>query len=195
MTRQVRAVGVLLAAGAGRRMGRPKALVRAADGTPWVRRGVDVLRGGGCEEVVVVLGASADAVRPLLADADVRIVEAADWSVGMGASLRTGLRALDDGTTGADACLVSLVDLPDVGPDVVARLLTTAAPDALARATYAGRPGHPVLVGRSHWPAMAASLSGDEGARRYLADHGAAAVECGDLATGQDVDRLDDVGT
>src|SRR4051794_31099663 len=49
-------VGILLAAGGGRRMGRPKALVVGDDGEPWLVRGVRVLREGGCEHVVVVLG-------------------------------------------------------------------------------------------------------------------------------------------
>lgn len=178
-------VGVLLAAGAGRRMGMPKALVAGQDGIAWVVSAARILRSGGCDSVTVVLGAEADRARALLAEAPVEIVEASDWAEGMGASLRAGLGTIGPG---ADAALIHLVDLPDVGPDVVRRLLTDAVPDALARATYAAGPGHPVLIGRNHWPALMAELSGDTGARDYLARHQVTDVDCSDLASGGDID-------
>jgi CTP:molybdopterin cytidylyltransferase MocA len=168
-------------------MGRPKALVADEDGTPWLARSVAALLSGGCEAVTVVLGAQADEARGLLPPGPVTVVVADDWAQGMGASLRTGLAAL--GTTDGDAALVSLVDLPDVGPEVCRRVLAAAdGRDALARATYAGRPGHPVLLGRHHWTGAAGSATGDTGARDYLATHDVLAVECGDLASGRDVD-------
>lgn len=178
--------GLVLAAGAGSRMGRPKALVHADDGEPWVARAVRVLRDGGCESVTVVLGAGAERARELVpAEADV--VVAHDWSDGMSASLRAGLQALEGST--ATAVLIHLVDLPDVGPDVVRRLAATGVwTGALARASYSSRPGHPVLVGRDHWAGIVASAGGDAGAREYLRSRGAAEVECGDLAGGRDVD-------
>jgi CTP:molybdopterin cytidylyltransferase MocA len=80
------------------------------------------------------------------------------------------------------------VDTPGVGADVVARLVGRAAPDTLLRATYDGRPGHPVLLGRDHWAAVVASAAGDRGARDYLREHRAVDVECGDLADGTDID-------
>jgi molybdenum cofactor cytidylyltransferase/nicotine blue oxidoreductase len=178
--------GVLLAAGAGRRMGRPKALLRDEDGEPWLLRAVEALREGGCEEVVVVLGAAADEAMPLLDGAGVDVVIASDWAEGMGASLRAGLRALD---ARADVAVVTLVDLLDVGADVVARVLSgSAGPGTLARAAYAGVPGHPVLLGRDHWAGVADSATGDRGARDYLATRDVTVVECGDLATGEDRD-------
>ncbi|HET7432394.1 MAG TPA: nucleotidyltransferase family protein [Nocardioides sp.] len=182
--------GLLLAAGAGRRMGRPKALV-VDDHGPWLARGVTTLREGGCARVTVVLGAQAEQARELLDGLDVAVVVADDWAEGMGASLRTGLRSLgpDD-----DGVVVSLVDLPDLVPAVVARLVdrvveSGAGPAALARAAYDGRPGHPVLLGRDHWAGVVATAVGDQGARAYLAGRAVTLVECGDVATGRDVDE------
>jgi CTP:molybdopterin cytidylyltransferase MocA len=60
---------------------------------------------------------------------------------------------------------------------------------SLARVTYGGQPGHPVLIGRDHLESIMASLAGDSGAKGYLAHHRARSVECGDLASGQDHDR------
>jgi CTP:molybdopterin cytidylyltransferase MocA len=185
--------GLLLAAGAGRRMGTPKALVRDADGTSWLLRSVAGLRDGGCDRVLVVLGASADEARAVLEGAEdeedegVEVVVAEDWGEGMGASLRVGLTALLAGDE--NAALLSLVDLPDVGPVVIRRVLDRAVTArSLARATYDGTPGHPVLLGRDHWAGVIDSATGDQGARTYLSRHEVEFVECGDLASGRDVD-------
>lgn len=188
--RKVSVHGLLLAAGAGTRMGTPKALVHDSDGTSWLRRSVAVLRDGGCAAVTVVLGAAAENAAELLVDLDVSVVVTKDWSDGMSASLRAGLAALGPG---ASSVLIGLVDLPDVTAGVVGRVVaagSSAGAGTLARATYDGRPGHPVLVGRDHWAGVLDSLSGDEGARGYLDAAGAdvVLVECGDLATGRDVD-------
>ena len=179
--------GLLLAAGAGTRMGRPKALV---DG--WLTRAVDSLESAGCDGVTVVLGAGAGEASALLADAGVEVHEvvAADWADGMGASLRAGLESLDDGPDDRpEAVVVTLVDLPDVGAEVVRRVLAGPVGAAtLRRAAYDGSPGHPVLIGRDHWAGVADAADGDRGARDYLAAHPTGLVECGDLASGVDVD-------
>lgn len=176
-------VGLLLAAGAGSRMGRPKALVEDDDGA-WLPRAVAVLRDGGCADVVVVLGAAAEEAAVLVPG--VRVVVADDWAEGLSASLRAGLTALADGP--AAAALVLLVDLPDLTPAVVARLRHGSGPTTLRRATYAGRPGHPVVLGRGHWAGVVTTATGDTGARDYLAAHDVERVDCSDLATGVDVD-------
>jgi len=195
----VRVTGVLLAAGGGRRAGGPKVLRRAADGRPWLTRSVRVLVAGGCSDVVVVLGSAGAEARLLLAEhlcpADrVTAVDNPAWPLGMGSSLAVGLDTVRRG--GTSAALVHLVDLPDVGSDVLVRLLRAAPPlpSCLARAGYLGRPGHPVLIGPDHLTPVLASLAGDAGARAYLRRAGAAVVECGDLATGQDVDTGAPVG-
>ena len=188
----VRVDGLLLAAGSGTRMGRPKALVVGADGTPWLHAALRTLQDGGARRVTVVLGAAAEEAAVVLAAApidhrEVHVVVAADWAEGMGASLRTGLAALDPE---ADAVVVSLVDLPDVTAAVVRRVVAAATgPGVLARATYDGTPGHPVLLGRDHWDGVRATAAGDRGARDYLGRRDVTLVECGDLATGQDVDE------
>lgn len=173
-------IGVLLAAGAGTRYGSPKVLAAEGD---WLRRAIDALVGGGCEEVLVVLGAAIVDVsapaRPVIAD---------DWADGMGASLRAGLIAAAE--RDAQVAVVHLVDIPDVGAEVVRRLVAAvgAASSGLARVCYRGVPGHPVAVARPHWPALLETLHGDRGARDYLRGRDIVLVECGDLASGADID-------
>lgn len=187
--------GVLLAAGAGSRMGQPKALVVGADGEPWLARGVRVLSEAGCVPTVVVLGARAEQAEHLLPDGvPVTVGIADDWQSGLSASLRRGLEVaatFDD----VDAVVITLVDLPDLGADAVRRVAAVPGDtpprntrSALRQAHYGGRPGHPVLIGRDHWLPLRRSLTGDSGARKYLATHGAEAVDCSDLGSGRDVD-------
>lgn len=194
-------VGLVLAAGAGRRMGGPKALLTLADDGPTlVELAVTRLRAGGCPTVVTVVGAQADTVIPYAASAGSAVVVADDWGQGMGASLRCGLRAL--ASRPAQAAVVTLVDLPDVTEAVIGRVLESLGRAVeseelewravLARAAYGGKPGHPVVLGRTHWPAVLASATGDRGARAVLATGATLLVECGDLATGRDWDRRTD---
>lgn len=232
-------IGIVLAAGAGRRMGGPKALIGplAEGGRTPLARVCAWVHDGGCEQVIAVIGAQADAVRAALANdptwsaeagaggpttehAGARsshgtaktdpngphtalpceviaptqdwltVVEAGNWTEGMGASLRTGLAAADN--TDAPVALITLVDLPDVREAVYARVLGVARPrlgsDTLARASYRGMPGHPVLIGRDHWSSVIASARGDQGARALFATTPHDLIECGDLASGLDSD-------
>lgn len=185
------AAGLLLAAGAGRRMGGPKALVRLGD-EPLVLRALRAMTEADLDPCVVVLGASADAAAAVL-PAGTPTVVAPGWDTGMGASLRAGLRRLAG--TAADAAVVHLVDTPGIGAAALARVAARATPDALARGAYAGRPGHPVALGRDHWEAVLADAGGDAGARGYLAAHRdrVLLVEVGDVADPGDLDTPADL--
>lgn len=186
-------VGVVLAAGAGARFGGPKALARTPDGEPWIARAVATLTESGCREVVVILGARADEARPLVPDT-ATVVVAADWAEGLSASLRAALRSVGERPTDrpADRAVIVPVDTPDLPVAAVRRVLAASVitgAQTLARATYAGRPGHPVVLGRAHWHELAATARGDQGAGPYLRTHGAAEIECGDLWDGADIDH------
>lgn len=182
--------GLLLAAGAGRRFGRPKALVRHR-GALFVEHAAGVLTEAGCTPVVVVLGASAEDVRSTASLPGVSLVDNPEWATGMGSSLRAGLSELS--TSDAVAMVILPVDTPGVTPAAVRRLISLATKDSLARATYHGAPGHPVLIGRAHWAAVRESATGDAGARDYLRRHEVLEIPCEDVATGEDVDRPEDL--
>lgn len=189
-------VGLLLAAGAGRRMGGPKALLRLHPGGPTrIETAVTELRVAGLERVVVVVGAGGAQAGPLAEAEGAEVVRADQWREGMGASLRAGLAHLLTSERVPTCVLVTLVDLPDVGASVHRRVLGAAtSADVLARAAYRGCPGHPVLLGSNHWDAVLQGAVGDRGARGHLESHAVDLVECGDLATGRDVDTSDDLG-
>ncbi|RZB15699.1 nucleotidyltransferase family protein [Streptomyces sp. F001] len=186
--------GLLLAAGGGRRLGgRPKALLEHR-GRPLVEHAVAVLRAAGCTRVHVVLGAGADAVRERAELPGCVLVDNPRWEQGMGTSLCAGLDSLA-GTT-ARAALVSLVDQPGIGPEAVARVLAAhRGESSLVSAAYDGVRGHPVLLGAAHWAGIAATATGDRGARAYLEAHEQeiTLVECGDVARAFDIDTEADL--
>ena len=184
----MRVAGLLLAAGAGRRFGSPKALV-PLNGRLFVESAAELLKTAGCDPVVVVLGAQADVVRAKASLDGVTVVDNPHWDTGMGSSLRTGLHAI--GT--ADAVVVLPVDTPGVTVAALHRLMALAAPDTLARAVYRGEIGHPVLIGSGHFAGVMASAAGDQGARDYLKANTVRHVECSDVADGADVDLPDDL--
>jgi CTP:molybdopterin cytidylyltransferase MocA len=174
-----RSVGVLLAAGAGRRYGKPKVLV---DG--WLDIAVGALRDGGCADIVLVLGAAEVAAPP-----GVTAITAPRWQQGLSASVHTGLAQAD--SMDADYAVLHVIDTPDVGPAVVARVLgrAMACRSGLARAYFGDRPGHPVVIARRHWPEVLAGISGDQGAGAYLRSRrDVEVVDCSDLAGGDDID-------
>ncbi|MDJ0348567.1 nucleotidyltransferase family protein [Cryobacterium sp. PH29-G1] len=204
-TPPLRTAGLVLAAGAGTRYGQPKALVHDA-GHSWLRHAVDVLIASGCSPVIVVLGARGTEAAQLLAQTEpasprpeptpsVLVVQADDWAEGLSASLRAGLRcALDQPDLLAVA--VVPVDVPDLTTATIARMLgaapqtqTRISEHTLRQARFAGRPGHPVVIGRAHWAPLIAVATGDTGAGPYLRAHDTEVIECGDLGTGRDVDR------
>jgi CTP:molybdopterin cytidylyltransferase MocA len=178
--------GLVLAAGSGSRLGRPKALVEL-DGELLVERACRVLAEGGCATVVVVLGAAAAEVRSR-ARLDATVVENPDWPSGMGSSLRAGLAALP---AGVQAVVVGLVDQPLVRPEAVRRLAGAWRQGAVAAvATYGGQPRNPVLLTRPIFGEVADSATGDQGARAWLRAHPTLIqhVTCDDAGDPTDLD-------
>lgn len=195
--------GVLLAAGSGSRLGRPKALV-VVGGQSLARRGIALLRDGGADPVIVVTGATGpDAdigygtgpagAGSIGREVGVISVHNPDWHTGMGSSLAVGLGAVP---AECPAAVLALVDQPLVGPEAVRRLLAAhAAGASVAVACYDGRPRNPVLISREHWPEVIAMAAGDVGARPFLRAHRdlVTEVECGDTGQPDDVDSPEDL--
>lgn len=185
--------GVLLAAGAGSRLGMPKALIEL-DGQSLPERGVRTLSAGGCRPVLVVLGAAAGQVLARCEIGDAIVVMNEDWSEGMGSSVRAGLAEAD--RSGASAALVMPVDQPFVTPELVQRLVGTWREGALAVvASYSGDPGTPVLLDRSLWPRAASAAVRDTGARAFLRSSPelVTLVSCDDVGDAFDIDTPDDL--
>jgi nicotine blue oxidoreductase len=190
--RDAAVAGLLLAAGSGTRLGRPKALVQW-QGRLLVEHGVALLRQAGLDPCVVVLGAAADDIRRHADLGATEVVVNARWAEGMGGSLRAGLGALDGR---APAVVITLVDQPLVGTQAVARLIAAWEAGAQAAvATYQGQPANPVLLDASLWADVATDATGDSGARRYLRRHPelVTPVPCDGTGSAADIDTPQDL--
>jgi CTP:molybdopterin cytidylyltransferase MocA len=182
--------GVILAAGAGRRFGGPKQLAELG-GVPLLEHAVRaMLAVPALDPVIVVLGAAAAEVRAGVDLRGVRVVECSGWAEGQAASLRAGVQALGDGV---DAAVVTLGDQPFITPEVLAGVIGGASDRVEAvRATYAGRPGHPVLLRRPLLDRVG-ELHGDVGFRDLLEHARVGSVECGDLGDPADIDTREEL--
>ena len=185
---------MLLAAGAGTRLGLgPKALLPFR-GRTLVEVLADVLLAGGCREVVVVLGAGAAFVRAGTDLSRHRVIDNPDWAGGMGSSSRLGVAA----AAPEDHVLIALVDQPGLTPETVARVLASHRPGRVTAATYRGpegklRRGHPLLLDASLRSEAVETAAGDAGARIFLQAHPELIdlVDCSDLSGGEDLDTPD----
>jgi CTP:molybdopterin cytidylyltransferase MocA len=176
--------GVVLAAGNGSRFGEPKAPV-VYEGERLVDRAVRLLREAGCDPVFVILGAWEGSVDGAL------VIVNHGWEEGMGSSLRIALKWVN-ATTEADYALITLVDLPQLTSEAIARVKN--AESGIAVAAFDGERGHPVRIPREHFRELIDTVIGDEGARSFIQGReDVALVEVGDVASGKDIDRPADL--
>jgi nicotine blue oxidoreductase len=180
---------MVLAATGGQRYGGPKALLQA-NGASLIDHALAAAREAKCDPIVVVLGSEAARVRAEAALDGVLVVENPAWRSGTGSSVRAGLAALHGSPDPVPAAVLLLVDTPGVSAEAVRRIADGADAGALRAATYRGRRGYPVLVGREHWAGMSVLASGDVGARAYLTAHSdlVVPVSCEDVADGTEYD-------
>jgi molybdenum cofactor cytidylyltransferase len=161
----VRVTVVLLAAGASRRLGEPKQLLRLA-GQTLVRRAALAALGSRAERVLVVTGARAAEVAAALDGLAVECVRCARWEAGLAASLRTGIEtALAHGDV---SVLALLADQPAVDSALLDALIAKHAAGAeIAACEYGGEPGVPALFA-PHFARKLLALEGDRGAKALL---------------------------
>lgn len=149
-------IGVLLAAGASRRMGRPKALIAGPGRQTFLAHLVETLRLGGCDAVIAVAGCHVSEIAAHLPRGAL-LVHNEGWALGQLASVRRGLEAALDLSPSRIA--LHLVDQPLIAAaDVRAVLDGEASAFPLSIAAHRGEPGHPLSLS----PDLARAIAGDE---------------------------------
>ncbi len=166
-----RIAGVILAAGASTRLGRPKQLL-SLGGEPLIRHVIRRALDSRVDDVVVVLGAHADDVQRAIADLHVITVRNPEFAAGQSTSLRAGVAWAR--IAGVAAVVVLLGDQPEIETAFIDRVIEThrerGAP--IVQALYAGTPGHPVLFALPLFAELE-TVHGDEGARSVIRRHAA----------------------
>ena len=184
---------VLLAAGGSSRLGRSKQLVRYR-GRTLLRRAAEAALDGGCDRVIVVLGADAERLREELDGLSVTPLLNERWSEGMAGSIRVGVEEVLRGDEPAEGVLLLLCDQPHLSAVVVGRVLAAfdGRPDRCVACEYDQTVGPPTLFGRD-WHNALLRLEGDHGAKRLLRDAGEALVRVPWPDGAVDIDRSADV--
>ena len=161
---------VLLAAGESTRMGRPKQLLDW-HGRALVVAQIETLLSAGCRPVVLVLGAHANRVRPILPSrSEVRVTTNRNWREGRASSIRAGARSVPPTT---DGVIVTSVDQP-TEPSVIERLqqgLEVARDALIAVPRHGGRNGHPPIFRSELLPELRKVTERQEGLRQVRRRH------------------------
>ena len=179
--------GLVLAAGAGTRFGERSKLLADLDGRPLLEHAIAAQCGVvDLERIAVVLGAYAEDILARVDFMRAEPVVCERWQEGQALSLRRGIEHLTE-SPDVRKVLVTLGDQPRMTAELIARFV--GEPPG-TRATYEGRPGHPVVLGPVQMRAIA-QLRGDHGAREVL--QGGPTVECGRLSARRDVDTPEDL--
>ncbi|HEY7348941.1 MAG TPA: molybdenum cofactor cytidylyltransferase [Ktedonobacterales bacterium] len=182
---------IILAAGQSSRMGQHKLLLPVL-GKPLLLHAVDNATAAGFDDLLVVVGYHADAVRKLLTNRPVRVIENTAYAQGQSTSLRAGIAALAPQTA---AAVLLLGDQPLVNPAILKRLMRawqdTAKPIVVP--FYGGQRGNPVLFARALFPELL-SVTGDQGGREILQQHAQEIepVYIADADAAQDLDTWQD---
>ena len=183
----MKCAGILLAAGASRRLGQAKQLLQFG-GETLLHRAARILINGGCAPIVVVLGAVEKDCRAALEDLPVQIALNENWREGMGSSIAVAMAAIGTQAPDIAAAIIALCDQPFLDVALIRALLHQyeISGCSIVASDYGAALGSPALFARAHFAELA-QLRGEQGARRLFATHETARVSfpqgCADIDT------------
>ena len=191
---EAKVAGIILAAGASRRMGSVNKLLASIAGKPLVRHAVESFVATSLSPIIVVVGYESDKVAAALEGLPVQLVFNPDHATGQGSSVGVGVEALDNNVTDA---MIGLGDMPLLPSALLDSLIHThiGREEHACNITipaFEGQRGNPVLWGKTFFPELI-TLAGDRGGRQLLNDHKAAQhlIACDHSSVLRDVDTVD----
>lgn len=191
---EAKVAGIILAAGASRRMGSVNKLLASIAGKPLVRHAVESFVATSLSPIIVVVGYESDKVAAALEGLPVQLVFNPDHATGQGSSVGVGVEALDNNVTDA---MIGLGDMPLLSSTLLDSLIHTHIGREghacnITVPAFEGQRGNPVLWGKTFFPELI-TLAGDRGGRQLLNDHKAAQhlIACDHSSVLRDVDTVD----
>ena len=191
---EAKVAGIILAAGASRRMGSLNKLLAFIAGKPLVRYAVEAFVATSLSPIIVVIGYEADKVAAALEGLPVQLVVNPDHAAGQGSSVGAGVEAIGDKITDV---MIGLGDMPLLPSTLLDSLIHTHIGHEghvrnITIPVFEGQRGNPVLWGKTFFPELI-TLASDRGGRQLLNDHKAAQhlVACDHSSVLRDVDTVD----
>ncbi|WP_263354266.1 nucleotidyltransferase family protein [Acidicapsa acidisoli] len=185
---------IILAAGASRRLGQPKQLVRVA-GETLLARTIRVVCESGTQPVIVVLGAHRESIVSEVDLSGVQVVTNHNWEQGIASSIHEGMRTVEQSSAKAAAVLLLVCDQPKLSVEHLRRLIEVyqeADEPAIVASRYAGIAGIPAIFPMNQFEKLL-RLRGDAGARYILREPDCAMVTI-DFEGGEvDIDTPEDL--
>lgn len=162
---------ILLAAGASKRLGKPKQLLRFR-GETLLGRIVKTALASDCRPIIVVLGARAEKLKPEIEEFDVKIFENSDWEKGMGTSIRIAAESLLEDFPETSGAILTVCDQPFVSTELIEQMTENfrSSEALIVACSYNNTLGVPALFRRRLFPELAA-LESDEGAKKIIYKH------------------------
>ena len=157
---------IILAAGSSSRLGTPKQNL-VFQGTTLLQRSIATALASDCAQVLVVLGANAELIEPIIADKPIQIIHNKEWQEGMASSIRIGISAMQQSTPQLESVILMLCDQPFADVSVINQLIKASAQNNLVASAYNGTIGPPALFSKSHFEELL-NLQGNEGAKKLL---------------------------
>ena len=180
--------GLVLAAGGSARLGRPKQLLPLGD-TTLLGHVLSVARRCPFDQLLCVVGGTAEQVRTEVDFAGVQVVENPGFGAGCSSSIAAAMDSLD---TRASVLVLMLGDQPSVRTSAVESLLAGRAGAPLAACAYSDGRGHPLAFARTAFDELR-SLHGDKAVWKLMDRYGEAVADVPvDGRIPRDVDTWED---
>jgi molybdenum cofactor cytidylyltransferase len=184
----IKIVSLILSAGKSSRMGKAKALL------PWhgkslLQHAVQAARDSNITDIVAVLGSHADELRAEVTQLSISHTLNANWKLGMGSSIKSGVKFIQEQLPEAEGILIQLADQPRINGESLSKLVAQhqANPGKLIVAEYGGSPGVPALFPKDLFAALL-KMPDDAGAKKILFQHSTLLVRVSLPEAAQDID-------
>jgi len=159
----------ILAAGASKRMGSPKQLLKWGD-TTLLKHAIKTCKSTLAKDVIVVLGANQEMITSEIKDESVTVISNTFWKLGLGKSIACAAEYVLNSKENIDGLLVVLADQPLITSAYLDEMITKFTPEKkeiIATLYSSNKKGVPALFHNTYFKELS-QLSGDDGAKSIL---------------------------
>ena len=181
---------IILAAGSSSRLGQPKQNL-IYNGQTLLQKNIKAALDTGCYPILVILGASIEAIKPTIEDLPVGIFYNENWKEGMASSIRLGVSELQKNEAKVDSVILMLCDQPFVDAEILKQLIPANSTKSITASAYNKAIGPPVFFDGHYFPELLL-LRGSEGAKKLMLKYEVNITTVPFLLGSVDIDTMED---